>query len=110
MCAITGVLTASRSSSDHANLEAVARTLTVATPIAVGLFAWSRRPFARFGSLLVLAGCVWFVTTLAHAEDPVLYSVGRIAHWTFEPLLIFLLLSFPTGRLEYRLDRALVWA
>ena len=108
MCAITGALTASGSSSNHAELEALVRMLTVAVPLAVGLFALHRPPFERFGTLLIVAGCVWFLTTLAGAEDATLYSIARIAQWAFEPLLIYLLLSFPTGRLDNRADRLLV--
>jgi signal transduction histidine kinase len=109
-CATTGALTVSGSSSENAASEAAARMLTVAVPIAVGFFALHRPPFERFGALLVLAGFAWFTTTLATAGDPVLYSLGRLAYWAFEPLLIFLLLAFPTGRLEHRLDRGLVSA
>ena len=69
MCAITGALTASGSSSEYAWLEAVVRMLTVAAPIAVGLFALHRPPFERFGALLLVAGFVWFLTTLANAEN-----------------------------------------
>ena len=110
MCAITGVLTASGSSSEYAWLEAIARMLTVAAPIAVGLFALQRPPFERFGGLLVAAGSLWFLTTLANADDATLYSIGRVSQWLFEPLLIYLLLAFPIGRLDDRLDRALVWS
>jgi signal transduction histidine kinase len=109
MCAVTGALTASGSPSDYAWLEAVARVLTVAVPIAVGLFALRRHPSERFGALLIAAGFVWFLTTLANSEDATAYSIGRISQWVFEPLLIYLLLSFPTGRLDSRLDRRLVW-
>ena len=110
MCAITGAVTASGSSSEYAWLEAVVRVLTVATPIAVGLFALHRPPFERFGALLLAAGAVWFLTTLAGAQDETLYSIGRVAYWAFEPLLIYLLLAFPAGRLDNRLDRTLVWS
>ena len=109
MCAITGALTASGSSSQYAWLEAVARVLTVALPIAVGLFALHRPPFARFGTLLLIASFVWFLTTLANAENATIYSIGRLAYWVFEALLIYLLLAFPTGRIDRRLDRALAW-
>jgi signal transduction histidine kinase len=109
MCAVTGALTASGSASEYAWLEAVARVLTVAAPIAVGLFALHRPPFVRFGTLLLIAGFVWFLTTLANADNPTLYSIGRVSYWVFEPLLIYLLLAFPTGRIDHRLDRALVW-
>src|SRR3954453_3824022 len=109
MCAVTGAVTASGSSSKYPWLEALARTLTVAAPLAVGVFALRRPPFARFGGLLVIAGAVWFLTTLANAQDATLYSVGRVAYWLFEPLVLYLLLAFPTGRLDRRFDRALVW-
>ncbi len=109
MCAITGVLTVTGSSSDYAWLEGAVRLLTVAAPIAVGLFALRRPPFERFGALLIGAGFVWFLTTLANAEEPVLYSIGRNSQYAFEPLLLYLLLAFPTGRLDSRLDRTLVW-
>ena len=66
MCAITAALTASGSTSDQVWLEAFARSLTVAAPIGVGLFALHQPPFERFGTLLVVAGCVWFLTTLAN--------------------------------------------
>src|SRR3954449_218938 len=81
MCAVTGAVTASGSSSEYAWLEAVSRMLTVAAPLAVGIFALRRPRFARFGGLLVIAGGVWFLTTLANAEDATLYSVGRVAYW-----------------------------
>ena len=109
MCAVTGALTASGSRSEYAWLEAVARVLTVAAPIAVGVFALHRPPFARFGRLLLIAGVVWFLTTLANADNATLNSIGRIAYWAFEALLIYLLLAFPGGRIDSRLDRALVW-
>ena len=109
MCAITGALTASGSPSENASLEAFVRVLTVAAPLAVGLFALHRPPFERFGRLLLAAGFVWFLTTLANAQDDTLYSIGRTSYWVFEPLLLYLLLAYPTGRLDSRLDRALVW-
>jgi signal transduction histidine kinase len=110
MCAVTGALTASGSPSEHAWLEAVARMLTVATPLAVGLFALRRPPFARFGALLLSAGVAWFLASLANADNATLYSIGRLSYWVFEALLIALLLAFPTGRIEHRLDRTLVWS
>jgi len=110
MCAVTGALTASGSSSDNAWLEVIARVLTVAAPIGVGIFALHRPPFERFGALLIIAGSVWFLTTLTTAGDATVYSFGRLAHWGFEPLLMYCLLAFPTGRLESRFDRALVAA
>jgi signal transduction histidine kinase len=109
LCAVTAAVTVSGSSSDHAVVEAIVRVLTVATPIAVGLYAVRRPMFERFGWLLVAAGVGWFLTTLSNASDPVLYSIGRVAGWAVEPLLVYLVLAFPSGRLETRTDRVLVW-
>jgi len=110
MCAVTAAVSVAGSASEHAWLEAVARVVTVAAPLAVGVFALQRPHFERFGALLVAAGFAWFLTTLANADDAALYSVARVSYWVFEALLIYLLLSFPTGRLDSRLDRALVWS
>ena len=108
LCALTAAVTASGSSSDYVWLEAAARALTVAAPIAVGLYALNRPPFERFGALLILTGFVWFLTTLSNSDDAVLYSIGRVSAWVSELLLVYLLLTFPTGRVENRIDRALV--
>ena len=94
----------------HPVRVAVARALIVGVPLAVGLFTWSRRPDERFGLLLAGVGTVLLVTTLAESGDEVAYSVGRTAGWGVEVLLVYLILSFPTGRLPERVDRLLVGA
>jgi signal transduction histidine kinase len=91
-------------------LIAGARGLMVAVPIAVGLWAWHRRPQERFGPLLVAAGFGWFLTTLAESGNGVLYSTGRVSGWLVEVGLVYLVLAYPSGRLTERVDRALVWA
>jgi hypothetical protein len=72
LCVIAAVITIEGSTSELAWLKAIARSLTVGVPIAVGLYARQRPPFERFGVLLVIAGLGWFVTTLAESRDPVL--------------------------------------
>jgi signal transduction histidine kinase len=84
--------------------------LIVAVPIAVGLYAWRDGRHARFGRLLVLTGFAWFLPSLSASGNDLLYSVGRIAGWTVEAALIYLVLAFPSGRLKNRLDRGLVLA
>ena len=81
--------------------------LIVAVPIAVGLYAWRDGRHARFGRLLVLTGFAWFLPSLSASDNSVLYSVGRVAGWTVEAALIYLVLAFPSGRLKNRTDRAL---
>src|SRR5215218_6371802 len=86
------------------------QALIVATPIAVGLYAWREGTHARFGRLLVLAGGGWFLAALSSSDNDVVYSIGRIAGWAVEAGLICLILAFPTGRLTTRVDRRLAAA
>ena len=91
-------------------LVALARALVVGAPLAVGLHTWYTRPGERFGLVLIAAGAAWWVSTLAESSDAWLYTVGRLAGWVIEVLLVYLFLSFPTGRLPGRRDRLLVLA
>src|SRR5215211_75495 len=98
------------SASRHSVLVALARTAAVGVPIAVGFHARYRRRHDRFGLLLIATGAGAFLTTFAESSDESLYSIGRVAGWLFEVLLVYVILSFPTGRLQGRVDRALVGA
>jgi signal transduction histidine kinase len=101
---ITGVSVA----GEGAALAGLARASMVAVPIAVGLYAWNHHPPYPVGGLLVAAGFACFLTTLAEADDELLYSIGRIAGWFVEVGLIWLILAFPSGRLRARVDRVLL--
>ncbi len=94
----------------HPGLVALGRALIVGVPIAVGLYAWHRQPAERFGLVLVAAGGVWFMTTLAESHDEAAYTAGRVAGWLMEALLVYVILCFPTGRLPGRADRAITGA
>ena len=78
--------------------------------IGTGLYAWRRRPESRIGALMVLMGFAWFLTTLESANSPLLYTVGLVTGGLFGGLFLHLGMSFPSGRLTSRLDRALVIA
>jgi signal transduction histidine kinase len=91
-------------------LVAVGRALVIAVPVGVGLLLWRYRSDKRMGQVLVLAGCLWFLPTLAESGDDVVYSIGRVGGWLVEPVLIFVILSAPSGRLSGRLERAVVAA
>ena len=104
----TAVLTASNVTPDTAALAATGRALMVGIPFAVGLYAWRRGLRERFGVLLMLMAVLAALTTLAESGNDVAYSSGRVAGWVFEVGLVYLVLSFPTGRLSARVDRWLV--
>jgi signal transduction histidine kinase len=108
--AATSAAIAALGPASHAGPVALARALIVGVPIAVGLYTWSRRSDERFGLLLVAVGAGLFFTTLAESGDELVYSIGRLAGWLVELLLVYVILSFPTGRLPERADRLLVGA
>jgi signal transduction histidine kinase len=82
--------------------------LIVATPIAVGLYALRDGTHGRFGRLLILAGCGWFVASLSASSNEIVYSIGRLAGPLVEAGLLYLVLAFPSGRLVTSVDRWLV--
>ena len=94
----------------HKVFLAERQALTVATPIAVGLYAWREGTHARFGRLLVMAGAGWFLVALSSSSDSLLFTIGRFAGWTVEAGLVYLVLAFPSGRLTTRVDRVLAAA
>jgi signal transduction histidine kinase len=85
-----------------------AHVVGVALPVGFGLFRLAREPKDRFALLLVAVGSLWSLTTLAEASASVPYSAGRVSTWLIEPAIVFLILSFPFGRLESAGDRRLV--
>jgi signal transduction histidine kinase len=91
-------------------LVALAHATIVGLPIAVGLHAWYTGLNERFGLLLAGIGGWAFLTTLAESSDELLYTIGRMAGWGMELLLVVLFLAFPSGRLRHRTDRLLVAA
>src|SRR4051794_12104517 len=96
--------------SDQSTTVASVRTLGVAVRVAVGLFRLTREPTDRFARLLVAVGALWALTTLAESSGSVAYSVGRTSAWLMEPALVFLILTFPHGRIERAAHRRLVVA
>ena len=57
-----------------------ARMIAVGVPVVVGLMAWARPPFERFGRLLVITGAAVLIVTLSLSDNAVLYSTGRVVH------------------------------
>jgi signal transduction histidine kinase len=106
--ALTIALVLTSPDASNAGLVALGRSLVVAVPVAVGIWAWGTWPDRRFGPLLVLSGFVWSLTGLTESDGSVAYSLGRMAEWMAEPILVVLALSFPSGLLRRRVDRLIV--
>ena len=78
--------------------------------VGTGLYAWWRRPDSRFGALLVALGYAWLLAPLPAASNPTIFTFGIVLGSLWGPVLAHVLLSFPTGRLRRRRERALVIA
>jgi signal transduction histidine kinase len=76
--------------------------------LSVGLYAWYRRPENRVGALMVATAFAWFLGVFGHTEPALLFSIGIVFNNFFVAPAVHLLLAFPSGRLEARVDRWLV--
>src|SRR3954447_18650507 len=73
-----------------------------------GLYVWRRLPGNHIGPLMVAVGFSGFLKALAFSNVSVIFTIGSLGEVLIYTFLIQLLLSFPSGRLENRLDRLLV--
>jgi signal transduction histidine kinase len=76
--------------------------------IGSGLLSWRARPDNRLGPVMVLTGFAWFASALGGANGSVLFTIGQSVQVLFLAGFLYLILSFPSGRLQTMLDRALV--
>jgi signal transduction histidine kinase len=76
--------------------------------IGTGLYARSRQPQSNTGLLMIAVGFAALLKPLAFSNDSLIFTVGSLGELLIYALLIHLLLSFPSGRLDSRLDRVLV--
>jgi signal transduction histidine kinase len=78
--------------------------------VGVGLFAWGRRPDNRVGMLMAATGFAWFVSGLTFSDVPLIFTIGQLFGSLFFAVVVHLLLAFPSGRLQSRLERRIVGA
>jgi signal transduction histidine kinase len=78
--------------------------------IGVGLFAWRRRPDNRVGMLMVGTGFGWLVAGLGLSDVDLLFTLGKVLGSVYLAFFLHLLLAFPSGRLQSRLERRIVTA
>src|SRR3954452_6466466 len=79
-------------------IAAIAHGALVATAAGVGLAVLARRPGDRFARLLLASAGLWSLTALVETSGELSYSIGRVASWLIEVSLVYLLLTFPSGR------------
>ena len=97
--------------SDHQDNKAafLSLALTVGLSFLVsGVIALWRRPDNRTGTLLVLVAYFWFLGALTESNNDWMFTLGVLVSSFALPAFVHLLLAYPTGRLQSRLDRMLV--
>src|SRR4051794_10508929 len=89
--------------SDHETQKALAAVLIPLIGlsfIGTGTFAWWRRPLNRFGLLMTAVGFAWFIGQLTESNNAVVFTVATFVGPLYLVLVVQLVLSFPTGRLD----------
>jgi len=98
-------------SSDHTSSRGFAAALILIAGwgfVGTGLYAWYRRPGNRTGVLLTAVGFTWFFQALESSDNAAIFAIGAIGINLPFAILIHLLVAFPSGRLEGRLQRTVV--
>jgi PAS domain S-box-containing protein len=75
-----------------------------------GLIAMARRPENNTGRLLLIVALTWFLGRFSAANDATLYTIGGVADALVIAALVHLVLAYPLGRLQARLERLIVLA
>jgi signal transduction histidine kinase len=78
--------------------------------IGTGLWAWRREPENLTGRLLVGLGFAWLLSTLESANAALPYTIGLTLGGLWGSFFLHLGMTFPSGRIDTRLDRAIVIA
>ncbi len=84
------------------------RGLIVASYVVVGLYTWWRRADSRLGPLLVGNGFLYAATSFNASGASPAYTLGMVMWAVYVVYTAYLLLSYPRGRLESRLERAFI--
>jgi signal transduction histidine kinase len=94
----------------HPGWLAVQKADFIAGPIGVGLYWMHRRPTNRFGLLLVVLGLLGVPYILESLSDPTLFALGVVAEDPMYLMITFVILAFPSGRLEGLTERLILAA
>lgn len=76
--------------------------------VLAGVTAWRTRPNRNPGVLLVIAGLLWLASGVRRSSDPALFTTGVALTLMYQPPLLQLALSFPSGALRSRAERGAV--
>jgi signal transduction histidine kinase len=73
----------------------------------LGLADIARGRELQFARAVIIAGVFWSLSALTASPESFAYSVGHTSQWFVVLAIAYLLLSYPSGRLEGRVERRL---
>jgi len=76
--------------------------------IGSGLLAARSRREDHLALALIFTGFAWFASILPLSHNPVLFTAGEVLYALYYAGFLYLILSFPAGRLQGKIDRALM--
>jgi len=97
--------------------EGTIPNVPLALPVAVlvgwsligsGLLAARSRREDHLALALIFTGFAWFASMLPLSHNPVLFTAGEVLYALYYAGFLYLILSFPAGRLQGKTDRALM--
>jgi len=95
---------------EEPGLQAALLAWVVLSYVFSGLIAWKRRPESRLGPLMIAAGFITSLSSLASTSAAATFTVGQTMDLIPFAVLIHVYLAYPSGRLGSALDRFLVGA
>jgi hypothetical protein len=90
--------------------DAVLTVVLGASLLGSGLASWRARPENRLGPVMVLTAFGFFASQLSEAGPAWMYTLGTAVQYLWLIGFLYLLLTFPAGKLGGRLDRWLMGA
>ncbi len=90
--------------------DAVLTVVLGASLLGSGLVSWRARPENRLGPVMVLTAFGFFASQLTEASPAWMYTLGTAVQYAWLIGFLYLLLTFPSGKLSGRLDRWLMGA
>ncbi|HXD67797.1 MAG TPA: histidine kinase [Solirubrobacteraceae bacterium] len=88
--------------------DAVLTVVLGASLLGSGLASWRARPENRLGPVMVLTAFGFFASQLSEGTPAWMYTLGTAVQYLWLIGFLYLLLTFPSGRLSGRLDRWLM--
>jgi DNA-binding CsgD family transcriptional regulator len=92
----------------HSSLDIALDVLNGAVLVGCALMLRRRRVQPWLMRLLLLAAALWFAEDLVISQVAPLFALGAVFENGFDPVVVHMLLAYPTGRLRTRLERRLV--